>query len=124
MLGPSLPIELPGLRRAGGAMLALGVTLPLVPHHPGLPCPLRTMTGVPCPLCGMSTAVERGLAGHLSASISANPFGLVAIAVALALLLGPRLAGGTRREARVPMALVVAGLSVSWVWELRRFGFV
>lgn len=121
---PALTVELPGLRRAGGAMLALGVALPLLPHHPGLPCPLRTITGCPCPLCGMSTAVERGLAGHLSASISANPFGLVAIAVALALLLRLRIPALAGREARIPIALVVAALGASWVWELRRFGFV
>lgn len=100
-------------------MLALGLALPLLPHHPGLPCPLRTVTGVPCPLCGMSTAVERGLTGHVSAAIAANPFGLVAIAVAVVLLVRPQ-----RQTLQIPAAVVVCALAASWAWELRRFGFI
>ena len=117
--GPTFIVEVPGLRRAGAAMLALGATLPLLPHHPGLPCPLRTVTGVPCPLCGMTTAVERGLAGRFSASVAANPFGLVAIIVAVALVLRPRV-----RTLTLPSGLIALALAASWTWELRRFGFV
>ena len=114
----SLELDAGGLRRAGTAMLALGVTLPVLPHAPGLPCPLRTLTGVPCPFCGMTTAVEAGLAGRLSDAVRANPFGLVAIIVALALLARPRI-----RWLRVPVWLVAAGLGASWAWQLHRFGF-
>jgi hypothetical protein len=111
-----LPIDVSGLRWAGGAMVGLGLVLPHLPHNPGLPCPLRTVTGVPCPLCGMSTAVKAGLAGHLRTSIAANPFGVVALVVAVALLAVPRV-----RTVRVPVALLVACAATSWVWELRRF---
>lgn len=47
------PVPLGDLRRAGGLMLAAAAALPLVPGRPGLACPLRTLTGIPCPLCGM-----------------------------------------------------------------------
>jgi hypothetical protein len=36
-----------------------GAVHPAVVAHtgwPGLPCPLRTLTGVPCPFCGMTEA--------------------------------------------------------------------
>jgi uncharacterized protein DUF2752 len=115
----AVTIDVGGLRRAGGAMLGLGFGLPLLPHNPGLPCPLRTLTGVPCPMCGMTTAVKAAMHGHVQSSVAANPFGLVAIAVAVLLLLRPGM-----RSMRVPVALLVACALTSWVWELRRYGFV
>ena len=100
-------------------MLGLGAVLPHIAHNPGLPCPLRTLTGVPCPLCGMTTAVKAVCTGHVRASVSANPFGLVAVAVAVVLLSRPSV-----RSVRVPISLFVAAALTSWVWELRRFGFL
>ena len=115
----SIPLDLSGLRWAGAAMITLGVGLPLLPHDPGLPCPLRTMTGVPCPACGMTTAVKACVAGHLGASVAANPFGIVAVIAAVLLIVRPGW-----RHAHIPVAVVVACALVSWTWELRRFGFI
>jgi hypothetical protein len=112
-------VDVTGLRWAGAAMLGLGVGLPLLPHDPGLPCPLRTMTGVPCPLCGMTTAVNAALAGHVHASVVANPFGLVAVVLAVVLLLRPRV-----RALDVPVSILLAVAAASWSWELRRFGLL
>jgi hypothetical protein len=114
-----LPIDVTGLRWAGAAMVGLGIVLPHLPHDPGVPCPLRTLTGIPCPLCGMSTAVKAGLAGHVRASLAANPFGLVAVLVALLLIARPGV-----RSVRMPLAVVVGCATASWVWELHRFGLV
>jgi hypothetical protein len=100
-------------------MVGLGVVLPLLPHNPGLACPLRTMTGVPCPLCGMTTSVKAGLAGHVGSSIAANPFGIVAIVVAVVLLLRPR-----TQQIRIPVAVLIGCALASWSWELRRFGVI
>jgi hypothetical protein len=112
-------VDVKGVRWAGASMVGLGLVLPHLPHNPGLPCPLRTLTGVPCPMCGMTTAVKAVCTGHLRTSIAANPFGVVAVAVAVALLLRPGL-----RTVRVPVGLIVAAAVASWVWELRRFGLV
>jgi len=95
------------------------VVLPHLPHNPGVPCPLRTLTGVPCPLCGMSTAVKAVLAGHVRTSVAANPFGILAVMVAVTLLLVPRV-----RTVRLPLALLVGCAATSWLWELRRFHVV
>src|SRR5579863_451029 len=74
------------LRWLGGAMLALGLALPHVPGDPGLPCPLRTLTGVPCPFCGLTTSVKATLHADWHGAVAANPFGILAVVVAAVLL--------------------------------------
>jgi len=105
-------------------MLVLGIGLGHLSHAPGWPCPLWLMTGLPCPTCGMTTAVRNALTGHLRASLAANPFGLVAVGVALALLARPRW-----RYVEGPVSLLVVGLAVvslagSWAFELHRFAWI
>jgi hypothetical protein len=106
------------LRFAGGLMLAAAVVLPAIPGHPGLPCPLRTLTGVPCPLCGMTTSVEATVHFHLGDALAAAPAGIIVVALAIVFLI--------RRpeRIRVPMALVYVVLAAMWIFQLHRFGFV
>jgi hypothetical protein len=98
-----------------------------------LPCPLRRFTGVPCPLCGMTTAAAALAGGDLRGSLAANPF-LLALAVATLVMTGlmaARLAGRvpparrwSQRRVRV-VTLAVAGVTlVSWVVQLNRFGWL
>jgi hypothetical protein len=119
VLSSSFDLELAPLRWAGGIMLALGGVLPHLSGNPGLPCPLRSLTGVPCPLCGMTTSVKAVMGAHVRAAFDANPFGLLAVVCAVALLLRPR---ATRL--RIPSLLVVLGLASSWAFELHRFHFL
>jgi hypothetical protein len=116
MLASSIDFDLAPLRWAGGVMLALGAVLPHLPGHPGLPCPLRTLTGVPCPLCGMTTSVEATMGAHVGGALVANPFGVVAVLCALALLIRP-----AAIRLRVPSILLAVGLASSWAFELHRF---
>jgi hypothetical protein len=99
-------------------MLPAAVVLPLIPGHPGLACPLRTLTGVPCPLCGMTTSVESTVRLHLRDALAANPAGvaLVVAAVALFLLRPHRLV--------LPPLTVPLALAAMWLFELHRFGFL
>ncbi len=102
---------------AAGAVLA-GLGAVHVPR-PATLCPLRAMTGVPCPVCGTTTALAR--LGRLDAlgALAANPFAVLGlIALVLAPLLWPRWIG-TPAAARVACgAVVVAG---AWAWQLNRF---
>jgi hypothetical protein len=107
------------LRWAGGAMLAAGLVMTRLPAGAGLPCPLRTITGVPCPLCGMQTSVKATLGGHLGRAVAANPVGVVAVLVAVVLLVA--------RPATIrvpPRPVVITALAAMWVFELVRFGFL
>jgi Protein of unknown function (DUF2752) len=99
---------------SGGVMLALGV----LPGHPGLPCPLRALTGVPCPLCGMTTSVEATLHGQLGTALRANPAGVAAVVVAIALLVV------RPARVRIPTAGLYATIASMWVFELWRFALI
>ncbi|MGW4897007.1 DUF2752 domain-containing protein [Kitasatospora sp. NPDC004240] len=88
---------------------------------PGVLCPLRLLTGVPCPGCGSTTVFIEAGHGSWGAALAANPVTAVAVT---ALLLAPL--GLGRRWWDAPAgrrgALVAAGLAAAWVWELHRLG--
>lgn len=112
-------IDTSDARGASLALLAAAATLPLLPGHAGLPCPLRTLTGVPCPLCGMTTSVEAAVHGHFLVALRANPAGPFALLAAVALLL--RRSAGPLRIPTVVAAGLVLGL---WIFELHRFSLI
>jgi hypothetical protein len=118
-LATRIDVDLRPLRYLGTAMLALGLLLPHLPGDPGPPCPLRTVTGVPCPLCGMTTSVKAALRGHLHTALAANPFGILAVMTAVVLLARP-----TWRRLQVPVGMLAGTLAVSWLFELHRFHFI
>jgi hypothetical protein len=97
------------------------------------PCPLRTLTGIPCPLCGMTTAATGLATGDLSGALRANPFivGLVALTLAGLSVLAVRAFGfaepptGWSVKARRRTASAVGVLTAaSWMYQLRRFGYL
>ena len=62
-------------------------TLWLKGLHPGIPgwtCPLRALTGVPCPTCFLTRATTAALSGDLQGSIHWHAFGPLAAAGLLA----------------------------------------
>jgi hypothetical protein len=98
-------------------MLGAAFVLPALPGHPGLACPLRAATGVPCPLCGMTTSVEDTVHLHVGAALAANPAGVLAVAAAvLALVVRPR-------RVTMPTAAGVMLMASMWLFELHRYGF-
>jgi hypothetical protein len=98
----------------GVAVLGMVAPFPVFP-----PCPLLTATGVPCPLCGMTRSVRSLVRLDPGASLRYQPFGILAAAVAVAILAMwalPR----TRmvRTVRVPLMLIVALGLASWFWNI------
>lgn len=103
---------------AVGAVLLGAVRL----HRPdGLTtlCPLRALTGIPCPLCGTTTAVVRLGQGRVASALAANPVTLLGLAL---LALAPLLAGRVRVPHRAAPWLLTCAIASAWTWQLARFG--
>ncbi len=94
-----------------------------------IPCPLRTVTGIPCPLCGMTTASLALARGDLGAAVSANPFVflLVALTAAAIGVFAYRAAGHAVAIPSLPFSptpLLVALALTSWAFQLHRFDLI
>lgn len=106
------------LRTSAAVLLAAAVALPVLPVHNGVACPLRTVTGVPCPLCGMTTSVEAVVRLDFRAAFEANPAGIALVLLALVLLVV------RPRRVELPSFVIPVALVSMWAFELHRFGLV
>lgn len=55
-----------------------------MPHLPGWSCPLRVLTGIPCPTCFLTRATALALRGNLQTSWQWHPLGPLVAAGLLA----------------------------------------
>ena len=118
-LAATMAVPLGPLRWLVVGCLGLAAVGLVLPFSPIPPCPLLTITGVPCPLCGMTRSARSVLRFDLSSSLQYQPFGLLAFLcglIILALWAIPK----TRAVSviRLPVAAVVAVVAVSWVWNI------
>ena len=84
----------------------------LHPGIPGLGCPLRALTGVPCPTCFLTRATSAALTGDLGGSLQWHLFGPIA---ALGMVFWSVLALQQRRlipQRSSPLAPAVGGWRV------------
>lgn len=111
------------LRVAAMATAAIGAAWIHRVNDPGVLCPLRAFTGIPCPLCGGTTVfIELG-SGRPVQAVLANP---VAFAGAVALALAP-LGTGRRWWALRPGVrawMLGTALVGSELWQLVRLGLL
>jgi hypothetical protein len=115
-----------------GRLVALRLTLlaaaaVLLAHvrlsgRPSTVCLLRATTGVPCPLCGGTTAAIRVGSGDLAGALRASPLAVLGAPVVAALpLLRAHLGRLPRRAA---LGLMAGALVGAEVWQLARFSLL
>jgi hypothetical protein len=103
----------------GTALLLASLVLP---WRPPTLCLLRGLTGVPCPVCGSTTALVGLGRGDLAAALAASPLVVLGAPV---WVLWPRLAPVLRRwraalGAHSAPAAVVGIALLSQLWQLHR----
>jgi hypothetical protein len=115
-LADTTRIDLKAVRTFGAGMLAVAAVRPVLPVEVVPPCPLRTLTGVPCPLCGMTRGVTAVVHGQLGHALFLNPGSIAAVIVAIVLLFSWR-----ARSVTVRVWMVVAVLALLWSWNLFKY---
>lgn len=106
------------------ALASLAVVLGAI-HIPGRPrtlCTLRSMTGVPCPFCGGTTAVVDLGQGRIVDAVAASPLA-VALMVALPFR-GITSLGRLWRNPTTRWVVIATGLIAAELWQLHRFALL
>ncbi|HTR69616.1 MAG TPA: DUF2752 domain-containing protein [Mycobacteriales bacterium] len=110
------------VRYAGMAALALAVGALHLPRRPATLCLFREFTGLPCPLCGGTTAaVDLGHADP-RAALAASPLAVAMFATVP--LIGALAAPRWWQRRSVRWIAIVSVLGVSEIWQLARFGII
>lgn len=102
------------VRIGAAALVSAAAVWPVLPLHPPFACPMRAITGIPCPLCGMTRACVAAVHGHLGASLAFNPGGLLVMLLALTALIRPQ----WLVRARPPAWLMIGALGALWLWNI------
>jgi hypothetical protein len=115
-LGGKTRFDLREVRMAGAAMLGIAAVRPLVPFEFVPPCPLKTVTGIPCPMCGMTRGVTALVHGDFARALLMNPASYLFVALALLLLVQWR-----TKKVVVPVWLIVTVMALMWTWQLFKY---
>jgi len=109
------------------SLLAVAAFLP-ADHPLGFPlCPLKRVTGVPCPTCGMTRAFCNAVQTHWQASLLWHPLGIPVVMACLvgAVWLGAEAFQGSRLKPQwrnrmlPPLAVLgIGGILATWVMRL------
>ncbi len=103
---------------AGAALAGLVLSV-LLFWKRGIGCPIRYLTGVPCPGCGMTRAWLSALHGDLAAAFAYHPlFWAVPLAVALALARVAARQKSIQRALNIALAAIAAATIVLWIIRL------
>ncbi len=117
-----------GFRLFSTVMAAGAVAAPLL-SGVGPLCPLRRLTGIPCPGCGMRGGVTSIAHGDVVAGFASNPLAVILVLVVAAAWLSllvrtvrPGTPGAGLWLRRPPGWLVAITLGASWIYQLVRYG--
>lgn len=102
------------LRVGAAALLGTAAVWSRLPVHPPFACPLRSLTGIPCPLCGMTRACVAAAHGNFVSSLRFNPGGIFVMLLAVVLLVRPSWVSNVRP----PTWAIWLTLGALWIWNI------
>ena len=109
-------IELAPLRTAGLFLVPAAIMLSVSPVDPVPPCPLRALTGIPCPLCGSTRGVIAAIHGDIGHALALNPASIAVLVMALLIVAGWRI-----ERVRIPVWIIASVLAVLWAYQLFKY---
>jgi hypothetical protein len=109
-------VDLRPLRLASLGLVPAALVLSVAPFTPVPPCPLRTLTGVPCPLCGSTRGVIAAVHGHIGHALALNPASILVLVLAVAIVVGWRV-----ERVRIPVWVIVAVFGALWAYQLFKY---
>lgn len=109
-------VDLKGLRIAAIGLVIAGLAYRLGALPDVVLCPLRRVTGVPCPFCGATRSVGAAIQGDLGASLALNPVGIMIIVATVMLLVAWRW-----RRVAIPAWTVVTFFVLLWAYQLFKY---
>lgn len=110
-------IQLAPVRASGLLLVPAAVALSISPIDPVPPCPLRALTGIPCPLCGSTRGVIAAVHGNVGDALALNPASIGVLVIALLLLAGWRV-----ERVRIPIWVIATVFAVLWGYQLFKYG--
>ena len=125
---PHLPVWALLVVGLWGALQAGTVLISLKMHRSVVTCPLKLLTGFPCPTCGATRGVLHLIAGDILAGMLCNPLLFVSLGL-VALALGLRAAFArtvrvdlTPGQRRIAWIVAAGAVLVNWAYVIRWVG--
>ena len=115
-LADTTDVDLRPLRVGAVALVPAAFVIGRLPIRVVPSCPLRTLTGIPCPLCGSTRGVIAAVHGHLGHALALNPASLLVLVLAAMLVFGWRV-----ERVRIPVWCIVAVFAVLWSYQLFKY---
>jgi hypothetical protein len=107
-----IDVDLQPLRYAGATVLGAAAAGRLL-GTPDVGCPLRSLTGVPCPFCGTSRGVIDLVHGDLGGALLMNPASVLLVVAVVVLLVT-----WSRRRVRIPAWSAAMAIAALWGFQL------
>jgi hypothetical protein len=117
---------------AAVVVLGLTVLVAALPMHETSPvgCPVRALTGLPCPGCGLLRSMHLLVHGRIGGALGTNPLATLLVAlvapIALALWIAQRAgkltirAALTSRERRAAWVIICLVVGANWIYMVAK----
>ncbi|MVZ66297.1 DUF2752 domain-containing protein [Sphingobacterium sp. DK4209] len=98
-------------------------------------CPIKQVTGYPCPSCGTTRSVKSLLQGDINQALLINPLGLVAVLIAVGIILLMSIDLIFRKDyffrtyrwieqflqtQRILSAILILLILLNWIWNISK----